>query len=239
MNKTADEAAEWLEAFTSRLMDTLCEVVILPSFPLIPAAKLALSGSLVGYGAQDVSAYDKGAFTGEVSAHQLSGLGCRYVVVGHSERRANWKEGSLLVAAKAQAALAGGLIPILCVGEGLEERKAGVHLEFTLEQLLSSLEGVQLDDPDQLVVAYEPVWAIGTGKTATPEDAQEMAAGIRGTLREQFSELFAQRVRILYGGSVKPSNWSDINKQPDVDGALVGGASLDQDAFLALIKLTD
>jgi len=215
-----------------------CEVAVLPPFTdirsvqtLVDADKLDLK-----YGAQDLSAFDKGAYTGEISGSMLAKLGCTYAVVGHSERREYHAETDEIVAAKVQAAYRHGLTPIVCVGEGLEIRQAGTHVAHTLAQLDGALAGLPSDKARTVVVAYEPVWAIGTGEVATPEDAQEVCAAIRTRLAELYSGDLADGVRVLYGGSVKASNVAAIMAQPDVDGALVGGASLDPDEFVAIAK---
>jgi triosephosphate isomerase len=215
-----------------------CEVAVLPPYTdirsvqtLIDADKLDLR-----YGAQDLSAHDKGAFTGEISGPMLAKLGCTYVAVGHSERREYHAENDEIVNAKIVAAYRNGLTPILCVGEVLEIRKAGTHIEHTLAQLDGALAGLPADKARSIVVAYEPVWAIGTGEVATPEDAQEVCAAIRTRLAELYSGDLADGVRVLYGGSVKASNVAAIMAKPDVDGALVGGASLDPDEFVAICR---
>jgi len=215
-----------------------CEVAVLPPYTdirsvqtLIDADKLDLR-----YGAQDLSAHDKGAFTGEISGAMLAKLGCTYVAVGHSERREYHAETDEVVNSKVQAAYRHGLTPILCVGEVLEVRKAGTHIEHTLAQLDGALAGLPADKARSIVVAYEPVWAIGTGEVATPEDAQEVCAAIRTRLAELYSGDLADGVRVLYGGSVKASNVAAIMAKADVDGALVGGASLDPDEFVAICR---
>ncbi|XOB97446.1 triose-phosphate isomerase [Deinococcota bacterium DY0809b] len=242
MHKTPSEARVWFAEFleTNPALQSsgqaAVEVALLPSFPLLPVAAEQLAGSGVVWGAQDVSAHGFGAYTGEVAAEQLADLGCRYVVVGHSERRAYWNESDALVAAKAHRAMEAGLVPILCVGERLEEREAGRAVSFTLEQLAGSLEGVALETGAELVIAYEPVWAIGTGKTASADDAQTMAAAIRSFLAQRYGAAVAERTRILYGGSMKPANTAEILAGPDVDGGLVGGASLEVASFSAMVE---
>jgi len=215
-----------------------CEVAVLPPFTDIRSVQTLVDGDKldVRYGAQDVSAFDKGAYTGEISGAMLAKLGCTYVVVGHSERREYHAETDDVVASKVQAAYRHALTPILCVGEGLEVRKAGTHVAHTLAQLGGALTGLPADKARTLVVAYEPVWAIGTGEVATPDDAQEVCGAIRTRLAELYSGDLADGVRILYGGSVKASNVAAIMAQPDVDGALVGGASLDPDEFVAIVR---
>jgi triosephosphate isomerase len=214
------------------------EVVLLPPFTAIRSVQTLIDGDklLLGYGAQDLSPHQYGAYTAEVSGPMLAKLGCQYVVVGHSERRAYHHEDDALVNAKVKAALTNGLAPILCIGEGLPVREEGGHVAYTLAQLDADLDGLKADQVEKIVVAYEPVWAIGTGKTATPQDAQEVIGAIRTRIAERYEPVIAQRVRILYGGSVKSSNVVDIMAQPDVDGALVGGASLDAEEFVRICR---
>jgi triosephosphate isomerase (TIM) len=220
------------------------EVVVLPPFTALRSVQTLVAGDKLelGYGAQDVSVQDSGAYTGEVSGVMLAALACRYVVVGHSERRALHSEDDVVVAGKVQAALRHGLVPILCVGEGLEVRRAGEHVAHCTTQLDAALEGLtaeQLTAPGEgtgIVIAYEPVWAIGTGEVATPEDAQEVCGALRSRLAERFGAETAGIVRILYGGSVKAANTAGILAGPDVDGALVGGASLDADEFAQICR---
>jgi triosephosphate isomerase len=214
------------------------EVVVLPPFTALRSVQTLVTGDKldVGYGAQDLSAQDSGAYTGEVSGAMLAALACQYVVVGHSERRALHAEDDAVVAAKTRAALRHGLTPILCVGEGLEVRKAGEHVAHTTGQLDAALEGLTAEQVATIVIAYEPVWAIGTGEVATPEDAQEVCGAIRSRLAQRFGTETAAIVRILYGGSVKAANTAGILAGPDIDGALVGGASLDADEFAQICR---
>ncbi len=209
------------------------EVVVVPPFTDIRSVQTLVDGDRlkIRYGAQDVSTQDDGAYTGDISASMLAKLGCSYVVVGHSERREHHAEGDAVVNAKAHKASAAGMTPIVCVGEGLGVRKEGRHVEHTLAQVEGSLAGYSAAQVADLVIAYEPVWAIGTGEVATPEDAQEVCAAIRGRIAESYDEAAADAVRILYGGSVKAANVAGIMQKPDVDGALVGGASLQVDEF--------
>jgi triosephosphate isomerase (TIM) len=209
------------------------EVVVVPPFTDIRSVQTVVDGDRlkIRYGAQDVSTQDEGAYTGDISAGMLSKLGCSYVVVGHSERREHHAEDDATVNAKAHKAVAAGMTPIVCVGEGLDVRQAGRHVEHTLEQLDGSLAGFDAKQVAALVVAYEPVWAIGTGEVATPDDAQEVCAAIRARVSETLGDEAGGAVRILYGGSVKAANVAGIMQQPDVDGALVGGASLQADEF--------
>jgi triosephosphate isomerase len=214
------------------------EVVVLPPFIGLRSVQTLVDGDklLLGYGAQDLSPHVSGAYTGDISGAMLAKLGCSYVVVGHSERRQYHNEDDALVNSKVKAALANALTPILCIGEGLPVREAGTHVEYTLAQLDGGLDGLKSDDVEKIVIAYEPVWAIGTGRTATPENAQEVIGAIRSRLAETHGNT-ADRVRILYGGSVKGSNVAGIMAQPDIDGALVGGASLDAVDFAKICRL--
>ncbi|NLC99093.1 MAG: triose-phosphate isomerase [Actinomycetales bacterium] len=216
------------------------EVVVVPPFTDIRSVQTLVDGDSlrISYGAQDVSAHAGGAYTGEISAAMLSKLGCSYVVVGHSERREYHAESDQLVNAKAQAAFGADMTPIVCVGEGLDIRQAGDHVSYTVAQVAASLEGFSDEQVSQLVVAYEPVWAIGTGEVATPEDAQEVCAAIRAYISETWSAEVGAQTRILYGGSVKASNVASIMAKPDVDGALVGGASLDAEEFAGIARFS-
>lgn len=189
-----------------------------------------------GLGAQNVSQNDNGAYTGEISTSMLSKLNVEYVIVGHSERREYYGETDEIVAAKAAKALSAGITPIVCVGEGLDIRKAGEHVSYTLAQLRGSLAGLTAEQVGGLVVAYEPVWAIGTGEVATADQAQEMCAAIRADIAEVYGAEAAEAVRIQYGGSVKSGNVAQIMAQPDIDGALVGGASLQPEEFAAIVR---
>jgi triosephosphate isomerase len=218
-----------------------CEVVVLPPFTDLRSVQTLVDGDrlLVKYGAQDVSRQDAGAYTGEISAGMLAKLGCTYVVVGHSERREYHGESDALVSAKAHKALAAGMTPIVCVGEGLEVRRAGEHVSHCIGQVDGSLAGFTAEQIAGLVVAYEPVWAIGTGEVATPDDAQEVCAEVRARIREVHGDAAADGVRVLYGGSVKANNVGGIMAQADVDGCLVGGASLQADEFGAICRYYD
>ena len=217
------------------------EVVVLPPYTDLRSVQTLVDGDqlLVGYGAQDVSQHDAGAYTGEISAAMLAKLGCSYVVVGHSERREHHGETDEVVNAKARKAMDAGMTPIVCVGEGLEVRQAGEHVAHTLAQVDGSLDGFSAQQVADLVVAYEPVWAIGTGEVATPEDAQEVCAAIRDRVREVHGDAAADGVRILYGGSVKAANVAGIMDKTDVDGCLVGGASLQADEFGGICRFYD
>jgi triosephosphate isomerase len=214
------------------------EVAVLAPFTDLRTVQTLVEGDHleIRYGAQDLSTHDSGAYTGEISGQMLAKLGCTYVVIGHSERRADHHEDDALVNAKVKAALGAGLVPILCVGEHLEVRQEDRHVEHTLDQLSAALDGVQAEQARTIVIAYEPVWAIGTGEVATPEDAQQVCAAIRTRLAELYSGDLADGVRVLYGGSVKASNAAGIMSQEDVDGALVGGASIDPEEFVGIIR---
>jgi triosephosphate isomerase len=214
------------------------EVVVIPPFTDIRSVQTLVDGDKLRllYGAQDISAAESGAHTGDISGSMLSKLGCTYVLIGHSERRSNHKEDDSLINRKIKSALANELKPILCVGEELQIRESGTHIQHILNQLRNSLKGFHKPDLKKIVVAYEPVWAIGTGKTATPEDAQEVCLAIRNELRVIGNDEIADNCRILYGGSVKSINTLDIMKEPDIDGALVGGASLDPEEFARISK---
>ncbi len=215
------------------------EVAVLVPFTALRSVQALIEGDklLVGYGAQDLSPKDSGPYTGDVSGPMLAKLDCSYVVVGHSERREHHGEGDGIVASKVRAALRNGLIPILCVGEGLEVREAGGQLAHSTEQLRAALKGLSAEQVRTIVVAYEPIWAIGTGRVATPTDAQEVCGALREALADKYGAAVADDVRVLYGGSVKSSNVADLVAEPDIDGALVGGASLDADEFAKLCAL--
>jgi len=217
------------------------EVVVVPPFTDLRSVQTLVDGDHLSlkYGAQDVSVHDNGAYTGEVSAAMLAKLGCSYVVVGHSERREYHAESDELVNAKAHQAHAASMTPIVCVGEGLDVRQAGEQVPYTLAQVDGSLAGFTAEQVAGLVVAYEPVWAIGTGEVATPEDAQEVCSAIRERVREVHGDAAADGVRVLYGGSVKAANVAGIMQQADVDGCLVGGASLQVDEFGGICRFYD
>ena len=214
------------------------EVVVLPPFTDIRSVQTLIDGDRLElkFGAQDLSPHDAGAYTGDISGAFLAKLGCTYVTVGHSERREYHHEGDDVVNAKVQAAFRHGLTPIFCCGEGLEIRQAGTHVEHVLAQVEAGLAGVPVEQARTVVVAYEPIWAIGTGEVATPEDAQEVCAAIRTKLAELYSGDVADGIRVLYGGSVKSGNVAAIMAKEDVDGALVGGASIDPAEFAAICR---
>ncbi|MCW6008639.1 triose-phosphate isomerase [Micromonospora sp. CPCC 205371] len=217
------------------------EVVVLPPYTDIRTVQTLVDGDklMIGYGAQDLSPHAKGAYTGEISGAMLAKLGCQYVVVGHSERRQYHHEDDALVNAKVKTALGYEITPILCIGEGLEIREAGEHVAHCVAQLDAALDKLKPEQVAKVVVAYEPVWAIGTGKTATPEDAQEVCAAIRARIAEKYGDETAAVVRVLYGGSVKAANVASIMAQPDVDGALVGGASIDAEEWVQICRFPE
>lgn len=246
MNLNHQEAVVLVQKLAWTLSDkrhdyAKAEVVVVPPFTDLRSVQTLVDGDRlsVRYGAQDVSVHESGAYTGEISAGMLAKLGCSYVVVGHSERREHHAETDEVVSAKAHAAHRAGMTPIVCVGEGLEVRQAGEHVSHTTAQVAGSLAGFTAEQVAGLVVAYEPVWAIGTGEVATPEDAQEVCAAIRAHVRETFDDAAADGVRVLYGGSVKGANVAGIMAQTDVDGALVGGASLQADEFGGICRFYD
>ena len=215
------------------------EVAVLPPFTDIRSVQTLIDGDRLKmvHGAQDLSPHDAGAYTGDVSGAMLAKLGCRYVVVGHSERREVHGEDDATVNRKVRAAVKHGIVPILCVGEGLEVREQGRHVEHTTRQLLAALAKVESQHAQTLVIAYEPVWAIGTGRVASADDAQEVCGALRQALAGAYGDTIAAAVRVLYGGSVKARNVGEIVARPDVDGALVGGASLNADEFAQLCAI--
>lgn len=237
MHKTASEAVAFAKAFLPLLKanDRDAEVVLAPAFPALHALGQALEGSRVTLAAQNIHPEAQGAFTGEVSATMLCDAHCRYVIVGHSERRQIFGETNAFIAQKVAAAFTNDLIPILCVGESLSERDTGRTFDVLAQQLAESVALVPKARAHELVIAYEPVWAIGTGKTATPEIAQEAHAFLRQECEKHFGSA-AKSLRIQYGGSVKPDNAAALQNKPDIDGALVGGASLDPESFAKIVN---
>lgn len=236
LNKTLAEACQTARDLKGRLAAARdCDVIIAPVFTALSQVREALEASGIGLCAQDVFAQDQGAFTGEVSAPLLKDVGCKYCIVGHSERRHLFGETDDMVQAKVSALLGHELIPILCVGETLEQREAGQTLEVVLAQVSAGVGSLSAQEVSGLLIAYEPVWAIGTGRTASPEDAQEVHLAIREKLDESHGSQVARGIRILYGGSVKPANAAELMSQPDIDGALVGGASLSAESFAAIV----
>jgi triosephosphate isomerase (TIM) len=237
MHKTIAETAAYARELRLAVSDVRdADVVVAPPFPGIAAAAEALRESAIAVAAQNLHWEREGAFTGEVSAAMIREAGASFVIIGHSERRALFGETNLTVNKKIAAALAAPLTPIVCIGETLQQREGNQTHAVLDEQLRGALDGFTAEQLSQAVLAYEPVWAIGTGRNATPEQAQDAHAHIRGRLRQWFGAEFAERCRILYGGSVKPENIAALCAQPDVDGALVGGASLDVRSFAAIIR---
>jgi triosephosphate isomerase len=237
MFKTIPETRAFFSSFLPPVSAVShCEIVIAPPFTALAAAAAAVSGSRVAISAQDVYWEKDGAFTGEVSISMLRDAGCTYTIIGHSERRQFFGETDETVNRKLRAAIAGGLQPIVCVGETLAERDAGTASEVVRRQVRQGLAQLTESDLSPMIVAYEPVWAIGTGRTATPEAAAEMHGEIRSTIRELWGGKAASAMRILYGGSVKPNNIQELMQREDIDGALVGGASLDPASFAAIVK---
>jgi len=239
MNMTATQARELaskLVPLVSSIKDR--DIVLGPPFTSLSAVAETIKGSNIGLSAQNLHWEDKGAFTGEISAEMLLDLGCRYVIIGHSERRQYFGETDETVNRKAKQALRKGLLPILCAGETLAEREAGKLNDIIGRQVTGGLKDISADDMKKVVIAYEPVWAIGTGKTATPEQANEVHALIRQKVKALYSADIAEGLRIQYGGSVTPENISTLMAMPDIDGALVGGASLKPESFAALVKFT-
>ncbi len=236
MNNTTAEAVALIDGIKAGAgSQTAVEVAVCPTFTALDAASKALAGSTIKLGAQNMYTKASGAYTGEISANMLKEFDCAYVILGHSERREYFKECDCFINEKTKAVLANGMKPILCVGEKLEEREAGKTIEVVSQQTIKGLADISKEDAKNVVIAYEPVWAIGTGKTATPEMAQEVHAEIRKILVDLFGADVAEEMQILYGGSMKPENAPELLAQKDIDGGLIGGAALKADSFLALI----
>lgn len=236
MNNTLSEAEKLIEALKKQDLPVGVNVIVAPSFTMLHAASLAVKGSSLEVAAQNMHEAESGAYTGEVAAAMLKSVGVNTVILGHSERRTIFKEDHALIAKKVKTALQNKMTVIFCFGEELKDRKAGKQFEVVKTQLREGLVQISETDWKHIVLAYEPVWAIGTGETASPEQAQEMHAYIRTTIAQQYSKSVAEGVSILYGGSVKPDNASDIFGKPDVDGGLIGGASLNANSFMAIIN---
>lgn len=234
MNLLRDSSVALIHGLLDAVGENRVDVAVCPPSVYLHDVGAALSGSGIALGAQNMSDKAEGAYTGEVSAAMLADLGCKYVILGHSERRQLFGETDGSVNEKLSAALSGNLLPIVCVGETLDEREGGTTADVIATQVRGSLAGLTKEQAGSLVVAYEPVWAIGTGKTASPEQAEEVHAQIRGLLTELFGEV-AETIRIQYGGSVKPDNAAELLGKPNIDGALVGGASLKADSFAAIV----
>jgi triosephosphate isomerase (TIM) len=237
MNKTLKQAEEFISVLKKNVADVKGrDIVICPTYTALQAAANLLRGSNIALGGQNMHWEQKGAFTGEISGEMLVDAGCKYVIIGHSERRQYFGETNETVNKKMNAAYRYGLVPIVCVGETLEEREKDLTLKVIQKQINEGIAGLSGENAKKLVVAYEPVWAIGTGRTATPAQAEEVHLKIRELLTVLYTAPVAQGIRILYGGSVKPDNVSELMKQPNINGGLVGGASLEADSFTQLVK---
>jgi triosephosphate isomerase (TIM) len=235
MHKTPSEAEALIKELIPLVKNAPCEVVVAPTFVCLDRAAQALNGGAIELGAQNVYWEPKGAFTGEIAIDMLKELGVTYVIVGHSERRQYFCETDQTVNRRAKAVLAAGMTPIICVGEVLAEREAGKTLAVVSTQVKGCLADIPAAQVAALVIAYEPVWAIGTGKVATPQQAEEVHLALRKIIGQRYNNSIADLVRLQYGGSVKPDNAAELLKQPDIDGALVGGASLKVDQFLGIV----
>lgn len=236
MNKNLEETEALLSELSAKLPDTDAEVIVAPTFVNLNTAVRQLQGSVIQVAAQNMHFAENGAYTGEISSDMLVSIGVETVILGHSERRAYFGEDDALLTKKVDAALAKNMRIIFCFGEELEDRKSDNHFKVVEAQLTNAIFHLTVAQWKHIVLAYEPVWAIGTGETATPEQAQEMHAFIRKTIQEAYNEEVANGVTILYGGSVKPNNAEEIFSKPDVDGGLIGGASLKCDDFMAIVK---
>lgn len=241
MNKGPSEAESLLVKLKEEIPEIpeSVDVLVCPPYTSITAANNSLQGYDAQIGAQNMHFENNGAFTGEISPGMLQEVGCTYVILGHSERRQYFAETDELVNKKATKALAEDLTPVICVGESLDQRKAGNHVDIVRAQVEKALNGINEQDVTDVVIAYEPIWAIGTGETASPEQAQEMHADIRSVLSDLYSDEAADQIQILYGGSMKPHNADELLNQPDVDGGLIGGASLKGDSFAAIIRIAE
>jgi len=236
MNLLVDEAVGLVNDLKPQTQDVASvDVVVCPTFTCLYAVGRALAGSKIALGAQDCYVREKGAYTGAISPQMLKDVGCTWTILGHSERRQYFGESAELLNQKLKFALAGGLKVMFCIGETLAQREGGEMDDVLTRQVIGGLAGLAEADFDRVAIAYEPIWAIGTGVTATPDQAQEAHAFVRGLVKEQFGHAVADKVRILYGGSVKPGNAAELISKPDVDGALVGGASLKADSFAGII----
>ena len=236
MNKTSAEAAEFAEALKAKELPNAKDVCVLAPFTLIGGLGKAFEGTGIGFGAQNVHFEPSGAFTGEISVPKLKDLGVGYCIVGHSERREYFAETDKTVNLKLKALLQAGITPILCVGESLEIREQGGEQTFVAGQVIADFDGIGTEDAAKVVIAYEPIWAIGTGKTATPDQAEEMCAFIRGVISGIYDDATGDSMLILYGGSMKPSNAKELLEKPDINGGLIGGASLKADDLAAIAE---
>ncbi len=238
MNNDLTETQNLISKLTSALSSEKinCDIIICPPFTSLSEANSLVKGTAIKLGAQNMNENDSGAFTGEISAQMLKSVGCEYVILGHSERRAIYKESDELINKKIKKALEKGLKPIFCVGETLEEREKDITKDVIKRQIIKGLEQISKDELAKIIIAYEPVWAIGTGKTATPEQAEEVHEFIRDLIEVEYGDDSAENLIIQYGGSVKPDNAKELLHQKDIDGALVGGACLKSDSFMGIIK---
>lgn len=238
MYKTIPEALDFIQVLKPVVVSmTHCDIMVAPAFTALKAVSDRVEGSNIHAGAQNVAAEaGPGAFTGEVSATMIKDAGARFVIIGHSERRLHYGETDESVNMKLMQSLKAGLIPVVCVGERIEQRDAGLAEDVVRDQLAGGLRNLTVSEASRIIIAYEPVWAIGTGRTATPETAEQMHAFIRARIRAGFGDEVADNVRLLYGGSVKPDNIATLMSEPDIDGALVGGASLEADSFARIIN---
>lgn len=237
MFKTSAEAISMIEGLKAGVYQIHdCNIIVCPPFTSLAAVGKAIKDSPIQLGAQNMHPEPEGAYTGEISAPMIKDLNCRYVILGHSERRLYFKEDDAFINEKVKMALKYSLIPILCMGETLEQREAKQYHEVVKHQFDHSLKDITKDEISKLLIAYEPVWAIGTGRTATPEQAEQMQSYIRRLLKERYDDETAAKVPILYGGSVKPDNIAELMKKPNIDGALVGGASLKAETFVQIIQ---
>jgi len=240
MNMLASSVKPFIEELKANMPKSkTCDVVLCTPAVMIPAMVKAGKELKIAAGGQDVSKYEKGAYTGEIAANQLSDIGAKYCIIGHSERRQYHGEDDMLVNAKAKALLANGIVPIICVGESLEQREMDLTMEYVSYQVKAALSGIDASQLRRCVIAYEPIWAIGTGKTATSEQAQEVCEGIRAVIRKIYGARPARAVSILYGGSMNAKNAYELLSMPDIDGGLIGGASLKPVDFAAIVKATD
>ena len=239
MNKTPSEAKSLVEAIAAKVADAKCDVVICPTAICIPSAVDAAKGSNIAVGAQNVHFKESGAYTGELAANMLTEAGVKYVIIGHSERRQYFGETDETVNLRTKAALAGGLLPIVCVGESLTEREQGIMDDTVRRQTKIAFLGIDADDAKKVVIAYEPVWAIGTGKTATADQADEVCGIIRETIKGLYGAEVADAIRIQYGGSMNAGNAAELLAKPNIDGGLIGGASLKPDDFAVIVAAAE
>jgi len=237
MNMTSSKVKDFADEFKANApQNRTCETVLCVPAPIVPALARVSRSAKIGVGAQDVSKYEKGAYTGEVSAEMLEDLKVKYCIVGHSERRQYHGEDDMLINAKAKALLEKGISPIICVGESLEQREMGLTMEYVAYQVKAALSGIDATLLKKCIIAYEPIWAIGTGKTATSEQAQEVCAGIRAVIRKEYGARPARGVSILYGGSMNAKNAAELLSMEDIDGGLIGGASLKPVDFATIVN---